>query len=526
MVDSGLPNLDLDALTKTATSAPPVSESNIVSLMDRLKKVEAAKESDPDLARVRQENVTSFEENRMRAAEKLKGIDPTDVQPWTQKPPEPKPLEAFGSWASMFAIAASAFTHTPAINAMNGAAAAMNAFRANDLQNYRSAFEAWKENTHLAVERHKAQYEDYQAAVEKMKIDMVTGHAMLSELSAKYGDQDTAIMNEAGLYKDLDQVWSARQRAAEGMLQLYPTLLKTGEQHEMLLSDPDWLSNDPKRKAAAVQRVTQAFSAVGGRLTEASTKEGEIVRQLQAFADENGREATPSERLKIIHDVETAFKAPSSGAGSALTGFRADAIQKQIKEKEDKLGRPLTGGEESQIVNDVMKGGLTGNLKEKMQARVDQFGYSMDKIDEAVGTLDRYIGAAGIAGKGLRLKERVGNIFGNNQTDRVQFMRTIEYLQANAPRLLVDTNGRPLSKEADKIMDIIGGLNVGDTTANTKRSLEEIKSLYEQMRADTQLRMSGEWEPKPSGGGASPPASKPMAPSSGGQSWRDAPVVE
>ncbi len=101
-------------------------------------------------------------------------------------------------------------------------------------------------------------------------------------------------------------------------------------------------------------------------------------------------------------------------------------------------------------------------------------------------------------------------------------MRDIRYLQLEAPRLLLNTNGRPLSAEAGAVHDIIAGLNAGDTTANTKRALLEVKKLYQRTMAETKTLLEGGRnapvaEPGTVEEGPRPPTRTP--------SWRDAPVV-
>lgn len=521
MPDDALQNLDIDTLVKTATSGP--DSSWVAPTIGKMRSIEQKKETEevPIIDRMKRD----ADIDRAAAEKKYTGIEPVDLKPWTQKPAERDPLEAFGSWGSIFAMVASAFTHTPMTNALNASAAAMNAIKTNDQEAYKTAFEAWKENSRLAIERHRMQYEDYQAAADKMKTDMAQGNAMLSVVAAKYGDQATALMNESGLYKELDNLWSSRQRAAEGMLQLLPTLEKDGERHAMLLADPDWQSKDPQRMRIAYQRVTQATSPYGtGRTTAAGSQEVEMQKWHDAFVQENGREPTFDEELEARRRVSESFKAPGGG-GNVISSVRGDAIKRQIKEQETKLGRPLTGKEEAAIVNDTVKGGITGNRAERLQARVDQIGYSMEKLDSTLGVLDRYVGAAGIFGRGTRLGERVQDIFGSNKTDRVQFMRDLELLQAMAPRILLDSSGRPLSGEAERIRDIIGGLNVGDTTANTKRSLDEIKKLYDQMRNDTVRRMGGGAGEPASPSEPAPASPEAPAPAPKKQSWKDWPLV-
>ena len=161
---------------------------------------------------------------------------------------------------------------------------------------------------------------------------------------------------------------------------------------------------------------------------------------------------------------------------------------------------------------------MTPSKRVDTERNVTQYGEATKTIDDATRVLENYAGAAGLAGKATRMGERVGNIFGSNDTDREQFMRDIKYLQTLAPQLLTDRHGRPLSSEAGSISDIIGGLSLGDTTANTIRSLEEIKRLYAKMREDNTKRLGGTWTPAPA-------SSAPAAPASGG-SWRSAPLVQ
>jgi hypothetical protein len=518
MPQDGALNLSIDDLTKQALATP--GASYVKPTIEKLRKIEGQKESaeEPTYQQLQKD----VERDKGEVAKKYEGIEPTDLKPWTQKMPERDPLEVFGSMGSVFGILASAFTHTPMVNALNASAAAMNAIKSNDEKAYKTAFDAWKENTKLALDRHKVEYDDYRAAVDKMQTDMSAGDAMLRVYAAKYGDRKAEVMAEAGLLKDLDQAQSAKHAAAMQMLGLYPQLEKAGEQRMMLMADPDWKSGDPQRMRIAMQRTTQAMSPYGARTTAAGAQEAEMQKWHEQFVQENGREPSFDEELGARQKISEAFKAPGGG-GNVISSTRGDAIKKQIKEWQDQHpGETMSGKQEAAIVNDVIKGGITGNLSERLQARVDQIGYSMQKLDSTISVLDRYAFAAGAPGMATRLGERLEDLFGSNKTDRVQFMRDLELLQAMAPRILLDASGRPLSGEAERIKDIIGGLKFGDTTANTKRSLEDIKRLYDQMRSDTERRMgSGAGEPAT----PSEPAVPAPAPAPKPQRWQDAPLA-
>ena len=57
--------------------------------------------------------------------------------------------------------------------------------------------------------------------------------------------------------------------------------------------------------------------------------------------------------------------------------------------------------------------------------------------------------------------------------------------------LLDQKTGRPLSAEAGKIGDIIAGLNMGDTTANTLRAMKEIRERLTTIRDRDKAQIGG-----------------------------------
>lgn len=253
---TGLPGLDLNGLLRQAL--PTGSTSYIQPTIDKLKQIQADKNA--ALEPVRQDIVTQSATDRSAAMAKRDAVEPVDVQPWTQKRPENDPIRTFGSLGSIFAQIASAFTNQPMNNALEGSAAAMNAMRQGDLAAYQDAHQTWKDNTSLALRRHEVQRQDYQDALDLMKTDLSSGQAKLTMLSAKYGDDAVAAMNQAGLYKDMNQVLEARQKSALGLLGVMPRLEQMGMENRMLLADPDWTSGDPERQRQAYQKVKVAMS--------------------------------------------------------------------------------------------------------------------------------------------------------------------------------------------------------------------------------------------------------------------------
>ena len=194
-----------------ATSYGPGMVRQTVSDIDSAQR-EKEKKQAPIYAQM-QADVASDRE-RVKKAE----ADYTPV-PETKPPPVPEndPLKGFSSAASIFALMASALTHTPAINAMNGMAAAINATKANDWKAYEEGYKQWKENTDLAIEKHKLQAADMQTALEKMQTDLSTGVAMAKAVAAASDDRIATKLLEEGQYEKLGQYQLAQATAARGM---------------------------------------------------------------------------------------------------------------------------------------------------------------------------------------------------------------------------------------------------------------------------------------------------------------------
>lgn len=149
------------------------------------------------------------------------GIEPGTLEPWDNNKQREKyrtdPIESFGSLGSVFAIVASAFTRAPMENALNGAAAAMNAIRAGNEKEFELAHRSWKENNDLALKRHDIMQQQYQNAIQLMSSDVTAGRAKIEMLAASYGDQQLTALMEAGLWPQGLELMERRQKVAEGV---------------------------------------------------------------------------------------------------------------------------------------------------------------------------------------------------------------------------------------------------------------------------------------------------------------------
>jgi hypothetical protein len=447
-------------------------------------------------------------------------------------------------------------------NALNGAAAAMNATRARDDKDYERAYTAWKDNTDLVIKRHNMMHTEYQDALTLLNTDMTLGEAKLKQLAAKFGDQQTLTLMEHGYYPQLFEMMQSRAKAIEGMTKAQESIDEYTFKKQTLDSDPDFQGQDPQKKYAAFKRIylktplDEQFSDrwwADQNTPEAKAKhEGETPDQkLMRFGKEFGeykRAQSPyganaglnqnrvlmERAIQIADDekipIEEALgrvKAVSSASSAKPSESveRAKFVQdKKAELKKEHPDWPASKVDEEALkaAQNVKSSAITGNRRQQIEAHIRQYDQSISHIDKNLDVLHKYAFAAGAPGYATRLGERVGNIFGSNKTDREQFMRDTEYLKLNASRLLLDAStGRPLSAEAAHVNNIVAGLGIGDTTANTIRALKDLKKLYEELKTGNQKDIGD----VPAGSSELPAGSTPDK-GSATPRWMSAPKVE
>ena len=409
-----------------------------------------------------------------------------DIKPF-EAPKKQDPMTSFGSLMSGAMGIVSLATGKSMIASLNAGAAAINATKENNDQEYTKAYEAWKTNTDFAFKQLDWENKQISTLMDMAKDNHAEAGAHIKTLSAITGDKALSITYDAQGIEGVQKLLDARQKVQNDGIENAGKLEELHEKKMALGNYQDWIKQNPT--ASPEQKTDMLNKTLGRYSTSASSMAAE-------------------EKDQLFNNMKAA--------------------------KEKELGRPLKPDEELKIYKDVnaKDSPITGNEREKLQSRVDLTNESLDTIDETVATLNSHILSAGVTGRARRLGEVVGNLLGDNQTDLVQMRRSIEYLQMMAPRLLTDANGRPMSAEASKVSDIIGGLSMGDTTANTLRSLQQVQSLLQQNRDQTLSQLQGSWAPSndPSPGGSSaggsggksnstPPAKATATP------WANDPVV-
>ena len=167
---------------------------------------------------------TQMKADQARVNQAEQAVQPFNPPPAPTPPPELTAAQKFGSLSSIFAIAASAFTRTPMINAMNAMAAGIKARQQNDAAGYAQAYQAWKTNTDIALERHQAQQSDLDDALKMLSTNIQKGTAMIQAYSAEYGDTFMAAQLALGHFDKMAELATTRADTAARLQESYLAL--------------------------------------------------------------------------------------------------------------------------------------------------------------------------------------------------------------------------------------------------------------------------------------------------------------
>lgn len=497
-------------------------------------------------------------EDRTRAVNFLdrESVGPDDLKKWDVKHERDKyrtdPIETFGSVASVFAIAASAFTKAPMENALNGAAAAMNAAREGNEKEYDKAYTAWKDNNELVIKRHNLMHSNYTDALSLMSHDVQLGDAKIRQIAARYGDQQALTLLEHGYAPQLIEMIQARAQAATTMQKVMEHSDEYSLRNAAFQAD---IKQNPNMKP---DEKMSKFEFYMGAKTDLNR---EWMRQYWAANPSIGDSKTDFDNFNAAwrkhNEAKYPFRGqPGAGTKAALVNTLTPEVQQdhpdwtpgQVSVEANRLaeaavtkrtGTSATQETVDQKAAEYKKDGLSdadaqikaqrfvklasavpsGNRIDQLRSRVDQIKYATERIDEVEKMLKRHKVITGLGGKVIgRPTEIMSNILGSNSTDYKQFQRTVEELQQLLPRILTDSQGRPLSTEAGHVSQIVAGLNPGDTLQGTVRAYGELKKQLAEMSVDTFRRIRGGAEDT-----TTPAETKPRQ--TGGSRWQDAPVV-
>lgn len=312
--------LDIDKLVRGSMPSSSVNEPKIVEGLKSAGEQEA-KEKAPlydKLFRADKENL-----DRMHKA--ADGITPVELKEWDAKKAAKEnttdPMEQFGSFGMIATTLASAFTRRPMVNALNGAAAYMDAIKSKDQQGYDRAYQTWKDNTKLAIDRHNIQREAYEDASKRFSTDHTAYMSEMEALTAKYGDKRSQALLEGGYLKELEELHRSREAANRGMLGMVPELEKAHAQRAAYQTEID-----------SGKTPTEAYKEIYAPAS--STSLGNLLGGMMITAKDAAEKeaiAKGEDPKKAGIEAAAAVKAKfSPGKAAATTNIDADDVIKNL----------------------------------------------------------------------------------------------------------------------------------------------------------------------------------------------------
>ena len=321
MADTDLFQTSSDDTAKAFLAAPDVAHETKKPQPDQMDLLPTRQQYDKtlgDLTKIQEEKTKSdsmmqstFEQqdkqnrSRMERLFAAQGATIDDLKPWhaQQELADRKTdlWEQFGSPGFIIAMLGSAFSAQPMNSALNSGAAAMNAINQGDMQAYNRAFDAWKENTKLTLDRQKLEHELYDEADKLRERDMAAWRAKVAAVAARFDDKRKLALLQNGMDGELITALGSEAQAAQKLGAARDGLMQQKLKMDMLNVDKDWTSGDPSRMKRAHDRVE------AGQLTPEQDF-------MQRF-DKEHPDAKFDERLEAYKQFETA-KYPYRGAAA------------------------------------------------------------------------------------------------------------------------------------------------------------------------------------------------------------------
>ena len=451
---------------------------------------------------------------------------------------ETNPIEGFGSAGGLFAMIASAFTRAPMENAINGMAGAITSIKEGNEAGYKHAFDSFKENVKLADHRFKMQHELYNDALSMSTTNAAVSSIKFHNAATKFGDSQMLMLAEAGMPDKIYEAMAARAQANEQAVKAADAIdLHTVQKAavESIKKNPPQTGDPVADKLMLAAQVQQIYDGKGkygsaeqeavGRFMQANMHQGadviadglaEIHQKFspkapnyeayqnakQAYRDaHSGAEPPPEEDTKMLQaaGLNPRPTGAGSGAGATLTNDRTinkdaeEHKQQQKKEHPDWDETKLDADRDSYVKSrKIATTAPSGNRSDDLQGKIDQTDNIIHGSEKNLDFLRTFKGGAGLMGKIMRGEEIASNIVGaGTQTDRVAFRRRVHELQEMVPRIITDSNGRPLKAAQDKVDDFVAGLNAGDTGPNTIRAYEDLIAEMQKRQGDYRKRKAG-----------------------------------
>jgi len=355
-------------------------------------------------------------------------------------------------------------------------------------------------------------------------------------IAAQFDNQKALMFLNHGMDAELIQMQESQVRAAEQLrkskegMEEFDTkqrLVREGSKAFEEENPNATVSEKLQNRLELIQQVTSAQKGMMPRTVSAEVQfMNTVIPQLMKPTEEGGLGMDAADAATEARKRWMAFKTGQTGGNTSLTISRQ--VSQDVKEYREKLaaeknedGSPkytkeqiadMAAAKSKELLTKSQP--LSGNRQDQLVSMSQRIDYANQTIDKTEALLKKHCAITGLGGKVTRPAEVVGNWFGSNETDRAEFRRYISLLHEWGARILNESGSRPLSAEENRILAIIPGLSMGDTTANTVRGLKELQGLFKQMKTNLDTRSQG----LPRGTGTAP-----EKPAPGGNWWKKLP---
>jgi hypothetical protein len=373
-----------------------VDDSKFKATTDKLADIKRTEMSANEKVYGSIDSLTSKAIPKLEEMSKTAGVEAEKMKPWNEeaeaKKRESDPIQNFASLGSVFGILASAFTHAPMTSALDASAAAINAIKAGNAEDYNRAYKAWEANTKQAMDRHKIEHEAFTDAASLLSTNMEAANTKLRVNAARFGDQKALALLDAGMDKELFEYKAAQQKLHEDMVKNMVPMAEANAEMAILVNN-GYKANEPNNpKNIEALKALSAYKqqmAELSKTTSLTEEQGKVVRDYSTTPDsKTGKVPTPEQRAAFIqehfrmgtgsnaemesraHSYEMDPESPTYGNHNASVdralkeiseakrkplSATEQAIDKKKTEMEAELGRKLTSAEFDKIVADAPK---------------------------------------------------------------------------------------------------------------------------------------------------------------------------
>lgn len=311
-------------LTASASVAAPTFDAESRSLADKLQDIKQDEAEERETRLGNMDDAWSQWKGRMGEAFKRETASREDIKPWNAELEQAKHQtnvwEAFGSPGFLVAMLGSAFSAMPMNAALQAGGAAITAINQNNRAELDRAFEAWQQNTELAIKRHAMEHQELEDIYQIASKDMEQGVVRLKEHMLKYDDQRGLALLEAGL---LPEYWQAKEAEAKAMSEI-PKAQMEVMKNKALIDEVEDLSKKEgyEGPAGRFKAITEAVH----KMKEAETVRSWTMNQeIFRLAEQEMEKAKA--RGETIDEAEAIKRAKANITPDTMSSMRVSAIK-------------------------------------------------------------------------------------------------------------------------------------------------------------------------------------------------------